>query len=240
MTESELEEKVARSSNPHVAHSKGFKVSIERRSIKKVEQANKKIRNAWKEGQRVSKLLGERARFGAMKAISGDDASEAERLRKLRFMASRITETEIEDICEQCLEEARAWGPQFVIELSRLPRQRERKRAVKQALGAGWGLIAFKRHIRLRLAELGIAPRQKRHKVGRRRKIAWSNPAEIADELERLCTSFLRFQDELERVARESDVENWHDLLPKQYQKSFPGITKLIAKVQEADHQVDQ
>lgn len=75
-----------------------------------------------------------------MKDLSGGDTSKAERLRKLRFMASRITETEIEEICELCLEEACAWGPHFVIELSRLPKQRERNRAIKLAFERWLGI----------------------------------------------------------------------------------------------------
>ena len=48
------------------------------------------------------------------------NASVAEKLRKFRFLADRITESELDRICKLCETHRRSWGPTLLLELSRI------------------------------------------------------------------------------------------------------------------------
>ncbi len=79
------------------------------------------------------------------------DNSLAEKYRKYRGMADRLSEKELRDICDLCEKEEKGWGPTFLVELSRITTSRERKQMAKKAIRNRWGLIEFKRQIRLKV-----------------------------------------------------------------------------------------
>jgi len=197
----------------------------------KIQKANTKMMTAWQEGRGLLDRLGPRAASGAMIEESGQDLSEAERLRKLRAMASRMTEIEVKEICRRCKHAGRAWGPQFLVALCRLPKRAERGKVVTVALKEGWGLKELKRRIRVALSQSGTPARSKRLSAGRRRKIDWSIPHEIADEVEGMANSWLHLRDEMEAAAFEQDVDDYLELLPDHLRRHFQKLTKVAAKM---------
>jgi len=192
----------------------------ERDPTEAIEQANQKMRAAWQEGRGLLDRLGRSASHGAMQQASGENVSEAERLRKLRNMASQMTEKEVEAICERCTKAGRAWGPQYLVHISRIPTAAERRKLVTRALKERWALIVLKRQIRIMATQEGSTLPRQHSGVGRRRKLDWSDPAEIADQIQRMC-----------RTAQE--VDDWRDLLPAEVRSEYERATKLIAKMVE-------
>lgn len=189
---------------------------------------------AWQEGRELLDRLGPRAKSGTMLEASGQDLSEAERLRKRRAVASRLTEKEVQEICDRCEKYSRPWGPQYLVALSRLPKASERRKIVTLALQEGWGLKELQRRIRVELAQSGTPARRNRLGAGRRRKIDWTNPNEIADEIERMATSWLHFSEELEAAAIEQETDNHLDLLPEHLRHHFPQVNRVMTKVLKA------
>lgn len=169
-----------------------------------------------------------------MADASEENASEAERIRKLRTVGLRLTEREVKDICKRCEKADRAWGPQYLVTLSRLPNASERKKMVASALREGMGLKEVKRSVRVRLSEMGTPARQNRRGAGRRRKIDWSSAAEIGDEIERMAVSWIHLSNELQLAAKERDMEDPLSLLPSHLRREFQGIveraTQLISR----------
>ncbi|QDU59564.1 hypothetical protein Pan216_03940 [Planctomycetes bacterium Pan216] len=160
-----------------------------------VKKGNKRMWDAWKQGRELIGEVGMFAGYGAMKEVADGNASIAERLRKYRAMANRISEKELGTICERCRASSRAWGPTFLVELSRLPGRRERNDVAKSAIRDRWGVAELKRRVRLMLD-----PRKVSTRVGRNRRLDWTSEAEILHEIKRLCVTWIRFKSELEQT----------------------------------------
>lgn len=61
-----------------------------------VRDKNRLMREAWMTGRDLVERLGMRADYGAMRELAGGNASVAEKYRKLRSMANRISEKELD------------------------------------------------------------------------------------------------------------------------------------------------
>ena len=197
----------------------------------KIAEANSRMLSAWHEGRELLDRLGERAGYRAMADASSENTSEAERIRKLRSIGLRMTEREVREICERCEKAQKAWGTQYLIVLCRLPTASERKKMVTLALKERLGLKELARSVRVRLAELGTPARHNRRGAGRRRKLDWSNSAEIADEIERMAISWVHLSDELQLAAMSRDLDNPLSLLPSHLRQEFQGIVELATKL---------
>jgi len=205
----------------------------DRDPAKAVEQANKKMKAAWQEGQELLDRLGSSASYGAMQKASGENASEAERLRKLRNMADRMTEKEVNGICDRCTKAGRAWGPQYLVNLSRIPTQQERSKLVTRALKERWALIELKRQIRIIATQEGSTLRKQHSGVGRRRKLDWTDQAAITDQIQRMCRTWNHFHRELKDASEAQGVKDWRNLVPEQVRTEYESVTDLIAKMVE-------
>jgi len=189
---------------------------------------------AWREGKEILDRLGLRAGYRAMADASSKNSSEAERIRKLRSIGLRMTEREVEEICARCEKAERAWGPQFLIALCRLPKVSERKKMVTLALRQNVGLKELQRRVRVKLSETGTPARYNRRGAGRRRKLDWRNAAVIGDEIERMAHSWIHLSDELQLAAMKQETADPLLLLPSQFREDFSQIVDLAVKIIES------
>lgn len=197
----------------------------------KVQEANAKMMAAWKEGRELLDRLGPRAKSGTMLEASGQDLSEAERLRKLRAVASRMTEKEVKEICNRCEKAVKPLGPQFLVALSRLPTRAERRKAVTQVLKLDWGLKELQRFVRVQMTGSSESHPRNRRQAGRHRKLNYLNPAEVRDEIEGMCVSWQRFHRELVATAKQHEIADWKTLVPSEIREKFAEVTATISQV---------
>ena len=187
---------------------------------------NKQMERDWQKGRSLADKLGMHAEYGAMKAFAKSNASTAEKFRKLRGMAQRITEKELKVICRLCSEHKRAWGTSFIVEISRLKDAGERKEVAAKAIEGAWGLKELKGYVRQRLG-----PKRDRLLVGRKLSVNWRDKAAITTEMATLCTSWIRFAAQLKANSREAKPKAGWDLLEKklqqQFSKTLAGVKRL-------------
>ena len=105
-----------------------------------VQRKNEEMRAAWELGRDLVERLGMRTDYGSMLAEADFNLSQAEKLRKYRGMANRISEQELNRICKLCAANRRAWGPTYLVTLSRLENSggaspRWRKSAIEERWG---------------------------------------------------------------------------------------------------------
>ena len=108
-----------------------------------VQRKNEEMRAAWELGRDLVERLGMRADYGSMLAEADFNLSQAEKLRKYRGMANRISEQELNRICKLCVANGRAWGPTYLVTLSRLGTPAERRRMAKMAIAECWGIKSY-------------------------------------------------------------------------------------------------
>ncbi|QGJ69938.1 Hypothetical protein PBC10988_16270 [Planctomycetales bacterium 10988] len=192
-----------------------------------VKEANEKMKEAWELGRDLLDQLGMKANYGAMKSAASGEISTAEKYRKYRSMANRITEKELEAICKMCEKENKIWGPTFLVELSRLRTSKDRRQLAKNAIREGWGLIEFKRQIRLMIGPGSVSSR-----VGRKRKVDWTDEAEILDELAQMCHGWTRFAAEIQ-VNTSTENNSGLELLTKSLRERFEEASEQILDLQQ-------
>ncbi len=201
----------------------------------KVKQANKKMREAWELGTELIDELGMFSEYGAMRDRAKKDHSLAEKYRKYRGMADRLTEKELRDICDLCEKEEKGWGPTFLVELSRITTARQRRQVAKKAIQHRWGLIEFKRQIRLK-----ISPKIKCDKtntfsrVGHKRHLDWTCETEILDELSQTCNGWIHLVNDIEANSHSQTALSGMALLPKGLQNDILEMSKLVSKLKSS------
>ncbi len=183
---------------------------------------------AWKQGRSLLADLGKRAAYGAMKEKTDGNASQAERLRTYRAMAQRISESELSTICGLCELHGKAWGPTFLVALSRLGTARERREMSKLAIREGWGLAEVQRRIKRNLG-----PQKDATRVGRKRHVNIMDKADILDQINSLCVGWIRFAAQLEQDDVEVGEKAGLELLPAKLRKQVAEVTKRIAALQK-------
>jgi len=192
-----------------------------------IQRANGEMREAWKLGRQLTERLGERAAYGAMKEAAGGDESTAEKFRKLRSMASRVTEKELRTVFELCELHGRRWGPSHLVALSRLAKANDRRRMAKIAIQDGWGLAEIQRRIRRMLG-----PQRDAARVGRKMQVDLTDEAEIVDQINSLCVGWMRFAGQLQDADVEGDVKIGLALLPKKIREQFVEVAELATDLQ--------
>ncbi len=191
----------------------------------KVKQANKKMREAWELGTELIDELGMFSGYGAMRDRAKGDNSLAEKYRKYRGMADCLSEKELRDICDLCEKEEKGWGPTFLVELSRITTSRGRKQMAKKAIQHRWGLIEFKRQIRLIIGSgAGTVNR-----VGRKRLLDWKNKAEVLDQLSQICLGWTHFSEDLQ--TNTLPHEPGLNPIPPRLQKEFLHVSQQVAQL---------
>lgn len=195
----------------------------------RIELANAKMRQAWQDGRELVERFDARATYGAMKELSGGDKSTAQRHWTYRKMASRITQNELEAICELTLRHGKCWGPTFLVTLSRVETRQERWKLAKIAIEEQMGLIEFQRLVRLRLPPQNTARRTTR--VGRKRRLNWQDEAAILDEMCQLCLSWLHFHEDL-RASPSPEQRPGLEFLPSKLRKHIGQAAAMMAELQ--------
>jgi len=183
---------------------------------------------AWELGRQLIEQLGMHASYGAMKEFAGEDVSTAERYRKLRGMANRITKDELSDIIELCTLHGKAWGPTYLVALGRLRSVRDRRQMAEKAIRAGWGLAEFQRRVRRKLGTAKDATR-----VGRKRQLDVTDEEEILEDVSRLCQSWTRLAAQLQPSEVEVQPKAGLKLLPKKVREQFTEVTEMVTELQQ-------
>jgi len=178
-------------------------------SLTEIREGNGRMWAAWRLGKEVQEALSERADYGAMKEMSCDNASEAEKLRTYRAMARRVSEKELSDICAMCEKHGKKWGPTFIVALARITKATDRRRVAESVIRKRLGLREVNRQIRIAIARKDVRNvtssaaepakqnRKKATRVGRKRGLDWTSEAEIMDEIREMCLTWERFQEDL-------------------------------------------
>lgn len=183
---------------------------------------------AWELGRQLIEQLGTRAPYGAMKETVGGDESKAEKYRKLRSMASRVTEKELATLFELTELHGKRWGPSHLVAVSRLRKASDRRRIAKMAIQDGWGLAKIQRRIRRMLG-----PQRDAARVGRKMQVDLTDEAEIVDQINSLCVGWMRFAGQLQGGHIQGGVKVGSALLPRRIRDQFAEVTEMIAKLQQ-------
>jgi len=178
-------------------------------------------------GEELCKELGMRSEYGAMRNLTGGDASQSEKMRKYRAMAKRITHSELGDICELTQLHGKAWGPTHLVALSRLTKVSERRKIAKVALREGWGLAELQRRIR-RL----LGPQKDATVVGRKRHIDLMSETDILEQINALCLSWIRLNTQLQQTE-DLPGKLGLELLPMKLREQFIEASTLIVKLRQ-------
>ena len=197
-------------------------------SPERIRQGNESMWEAWELGRELLDELGDHAGYGKMSDRAGEDESQAEKLRKLRSMARRITRAELGTICELTAMHGKAWGPTHLVALSRLPRVADRRKLAKTAIREHWGLTELQRQVKRQLG-----PMNDPTKVGRKRDLDMTDEAAILDQIQGLCLSWIRLAAQLQQDDIESADKIGLELLPNKLREQFLEASTLIAELQK-------
>ena len=178
-------------------------------------------------GVELRKELGLRSDYGAMKAKTKGDESQAEKMRKYRAMATRITRSELKDISELTQLHGKALGPTHLVALSRLTKVGERRKIAKVAIREGWGLAELQRRMRRQLG-----PQKDATVVGRKRQIDLMSETAILEQISGLCLSWIRLNTQLQQTE-DLPGKSGLSLLPQKLREQFTEASILIAKLQQ-------
>lgn len=191
-----------------------------------ITTANKKMQEAWEQGQKLYQDLGGRSGYGSMKKRSGGNVSQADKMRKYRAMARRITQKELKTICKLCLQHGKPWGPTYLVTLSRLNSEADRRKLAEKALQDDWGLSELQHQVRR-----SIGPVRDSRVVGRKWRGDLTSEAAILDRISRLCVSWIRLNDLLEASSKLSNKEGLA-LLPEKLRERFTDVSERIANLE--------
>ena len=200
-------------------------------TVESINAGNAAMWAAFTLGKELRNELGMRSDYGAMRDLTDGDASQSEKMRKYRGMSKRITQAELGDICELTQLHGKAWGPTHLVALSRLTKVGERRKIAKAAISEGWGLAELQRRIRRQ-----IGPQKNATVVGRKRQIDLNSEADILEQINGLCLSWIRLNTQLQHTT---DIPGKHGLamLPKKLREKFLEAATLIAKLQQSTEQ---
>jgi hypothetical protein len=193
-----------------------------------IRAGNEKMWAAWELGRHLIDQLGMHASYGAMKEFAGGDESTAERYRKLRSTANRITQDELSTIFELCELHGKAWGPTYLVALGRLSTVRERRQMARDAIQAGWGLAEFQRRVRRKLGTEKDGAR-----VGRKRQLDLMDEGEILEEVSRHCEGWIRLAALLQSDDADVLGKVGLELLPKKLREQFMEIAVMVIELQQ-------
>lgn len=196
-------------------------------TVESINAGNTAMWAAFDLGKELRKELGMRSDYGAMRDLTDGDASQSEKMRKYRAMAKRITHSELGDICELTQLHGKAWGPTHLVALSRLTKVAERRKIAKVALKEGWGLAELQRRIRRQLG-----PQKDSKVVGRKRQIDLKSEADILEQINGLCLSWIRLNMQLQHTE-DLPGKNGLELMPKKLREQFTEAATLIAELQQ-------
>lgn len=197
-------------------------------SPKRIRERNERMWEAWELGCELLDDLGDHAPYWAMQERSGGDESAAEKLRKYRAMARRITEAELGVICELTGLHGKAWGPTHLVALSRLTRVADRRKLAKKAIREHWGLAELQRQVKRQLG-----PIKDPTKVGRKLDLDLTDEAAILDQIQSLCLSWIRLAAQLQQEPNGNEEKLGLELLPKKLREQFMKASTLIAELQK-------
>jgi len=196
-------------------------------SPERIRQGNESMWEAWELGRELLDELGDHAGYRQMQNRAGEDESQAEKLRKLRSMARRITKAELGTICKLTEMHDKAWGPTHLVALSRLTRVADRRKMAKRAIREHWGLAELQRQVKRQLG-----PIKDPTKVGRKRDLDLTDEAAILDQIQGLCLSWIRLAAQLQQEPIGDADKLGLALLPKKLREQFLEASTLIAELQ--------
>lgn len=194
----------------------------------RIHDGNEAMWAAWTLGRELLDELGDRAGYREMQKRAGGDDSAAEKMRKYRGMARRITREELGDICELTHLHGKAWGPTHLVALSRLTRVADRRKMAKTAIREGWGLAELERRVRRQLG-----PMKDPMTVGRKRELDLTDEAEILEQIQKLCLSWIRLAAQLQDDEILPGEKVGLELLPKKLRQQFLEVSKSVAELKK-------